>query len=295
VDGHKSRGWIVRDSTIEGFWCDLGLSEHGVHFWTGSRDTVVERNTFVDNARGVGFGLNQSGDDARTYDDDPCPSAEGYVGHYGGIVRNNFFFADDADLFDSQYGADTGIALWQACDAKVVHNSLAFTDTPFNAIEYRFANTQADIVNNLATHNILQRQSASATLSGNLQYQALGIFEDGASGDLHLAATASSAIDQGAVVEDGLCAEDFDREPRPVGVSGDVGADEYIVFVKSITDGLWSSGPTWEKGSAPVPTDYVLVDSTCEVSVDGNAQCALIIFNSESKLTVSAGSTLTLG
>ena len=56
VDGHWSRGWVIRDNVIKGFWCETGLSEHGVHFWTGSRDTLVERNKFVDNARAVGFG-----------------------------------------------------------------------------------------------------------------------------------------------------------------------------------------------------------------------------------------------
>jgi hypothetical protein len=44
VDGQQARSWVIRDNVIEGFWCESGLSEHGIHFWTGSRDTVVERN-----------------------------------------------------------------------------------------------------------------------------------------------------------------------------------------------------------------------------------------------------------
>nr|WP_319393677.1 hypothetical protein [uncultured Desulfobacter sp.] len=225
VDGHRARGWIVRDCRIEGFWCDFGLSEHGVHFWTGSRDTLVERNTFINNARGVGFGMRENGS-GRIYDDGPCPDASGYVGHYGGIVRNNFFFAGDNDLFASQYGADTGIALWQACNASVYHNTLAFTKPPFSAVEYRFPNTQADIINNLTTHNIMQRPPASATLAGNLQYQPLSVFADAPSGDLHLDQTASAAIDKGVVLTAGLCDDDIDGDPRPSGKAGDVGADE---------------------------------------------------------------------
>ena len=73
VDAHQSRGWDIRDNLIEGFWCAQGLSEHAVHAWTGSRDTLVERNMLINNARGVGFGLVTSGT-GRTYSDNACPS-----------------------------------------------------------------------------------------------------------------------------------------------------------------------------------------------------------------------------
>ncbi len=225
VDAHQARGWIVRDCTIEGFWCDTSMSGQGVHFWTGSRDTLVERNTFINNARGVGFGLIENGD-GRSYSDNPCPDANGYVDHFGGIIRNNFFFAGDARLFASQYGADSGIALLQACNAKVYHNTFAFTDSPFCAMEYRFDNTHADIINNLMTHNILQRNESTANLAGNLQYQPLALFTDGASGDLHLNKTASVAIDKGIVLASGLCDDDIDGDRRPIGNARDVGADE---------------------------------------------------------------------
>lgn len=143
----------IRDNIIEGFWCPRGLSEHGVHFWTGSRDTVVERNLLIDNARGIGFGLMEN-EFGRTYPDNPCPEADGKVGHYDGIIRNSFIFASRTELFDSQAGADTGIALAQACGARVQHNTVAFTDSPFSGIEWRFANTDAVLQNNLTTHNL---------------------------------------------------------------------------------------------------------------------------------------------
>ena len=69
IDAHDASGWTVRDNYISGFWCDGAggafLSEHAIHFWTGSRDTTVSRNKLVDNARGIGFGLGPGG---RTYD-----------------------------------------------------------------------------------------------------------------------------------------------------------------------------------------------------------------------------------
>jgi hypothetical protein len=225
VDGHWSRGWVIRDNIIKGFWCATGLAEHGVHFWTGSRDTLVERNRFVDNARAVGFGLGEA-DAGRTYADDPCPEAQGSVGHYGGIIRNNFIFASRTELYASQYGVDGGIAFAQACGARALHNTLAFTSAPFAAIEWRFENSQVDITNNLTTHYLMDR-GGSADLSGNLTLQPLSLFVDGPRGDLHLSADAGAAIDQAVDVAAGLCDDDFDGQARPMGSASDIGADEY--------------------------------------------------------------------
>jgi hypothetical protein len=225
VDGHQSRGWVVRDNIIKGFWCPQDISEHGVHFWTGSRDTIVERNWLINNARGIGFGLLESGS-GRTYGDDPCPGASGHVGHFDGIIRNNFIFAGRDELFASEYGADGGIALAQACGVQVLHNTAAFTQSPFAAIEYRFSNTDADLINNLATHNLMDR-GGTAVLSGNLSNQPLSLFVDGSNGDLHLKSSANSAIDQAVAIAAGLSDDDFDNQPRPVGSARDIGADEY--------------------------------------------------------------------
>lgn len=226
IDAHQARGWTIRDNVIEGFWCDSGLSEHAIHLWTGSRDTVVERNVLMNNARGVGFGLMQSGS-GRTYSDNPCPEAGGgYVGHYGGIIRNNFIFANRGELFSSQAGFDCGICLWQACHTKALHNSLVSTQAPFSSIEWRFDNTYAEITNNLVSHNLRDR-GGNATLAGNVEDAPLSLFVDGANGELHLAEGASSAIDQGVPIAAGLCDDDIDGDARPAGSAPDVGADEY--------------------------------------------------------------------
>jgi hypothetical protein len=244
VDGHQAWGWVIRDNVIEGFWCQgdgsacggEDLSEHAIHFWTGSRDTIVERNVLTDNARGVGFGLGSSGS-GRTYDPNPCPGASGYVGHFDGIVRNNFIFASRAALFSSNCGFDCGICLEQACGAQVFHNTVASTAAPFSSIEWRFSNTDADIVNNLVSHNLRERDGAIASLSGNLEYAPLSLFVDGVSGDLHLAATATAAIDQGVSVSAGLCDDDIDGDARPIGSSRDIGADEHgLPLPAAVTD-----------------------------------------------------------
>jgi hypothetical protein len=212
VDAHQARDWVIRDNRIEGFWCPTGLSEHGIHFWVTCRDPVVERNVLRNNARGIGFGLQESGS-GRTYSDDPCPGAGGYVDHYGGVIRNNFVFANRTELFSSEYGFDTGIALWQACGSRVLHNTVASTQAPFSSIEWRFSRTDVDIINNLVTHNLMDR-GGTVNLLGNLQSQPLSLF-----------ITATNAIDQVAAPAD--VSDDIDGDTRPIGSASDIGADEY--------------------------------------------------------------------
>lgn len=219
IDAHGSRDWVVRDNVIRGFWCgNAFLSEHGIHFWRGSRDTIIERNLLEDNARAIGLGLDDGG---RTYDDDPC--GIGAASHYGGLVRNNMIVATDPDLFASPSGMDGGIALAWACDATVVHNTIASTSPPFASIEWRFASTTANIVNNLATHDLVPRDGATATLVGNIELAAVTEFVDLQAHDAHLD-PASNAIGAGDPSGKMLAPTDFDGQAR--GDTPDVGADE---------------------------------------------------------------------
>ncbi len=167
IDAHQSRGWVIRDNQIEGFWCDDGLSEHGIHLWRGCRDTLIERNVLNDNARGIGLGLVTDGS-GRTYPDDPCPSAVGYVDDFGGIIRNNFISANSLDLFASEDGFDCGICLWNACNAQALHNTVYTADpaSTFSSIEWRFPNTLAVISNNLANDEMRERDDARGKITG---------------------------------------------------------------------------------------------------------------------------------
>lgn len=225
IDGHRAWGWHIRDNLIEGFWCEQGLSEHAIHFWTGSRDTLVERNELRDNARGIGFGLGQSSSNWRTYEAGLCGGATD-VGHYDGIIRNNFIYQGRAELQASQAGFECGVCLEQACGVKVFHNSVVSTAPPFSSIEWRFANTSAEITNNLASHTLRERDGATASLTGNLSSTPLSLFVNGAGGDLHLASAASPAIDQGGTISSGMSTDDFDGIPRDA--APDLGADEYL-------------------------------------------------------------------
>lgn len=226
IDMHQSRGWTIRDNLIEGFWCSAGLSEHAIHLWRGCRDTVIERNQLDDNARGVGLGMATDGT-GRTYSDNPCPTAIGYVDDFGGVVRNNFISANDPGLLASNDGFDNGISFWNACNAQALHNTIftANQAATFSAIEWRFPNTRAWITNNLANDTLRQRDGAVATVSGNIENAAASWFDNPSGGDLHLQETASQAIDK--VSAPGNVLDDFDNQDRPIGAASDIGADEF--------------------------------------------------------------------
>jgi hypothetical protein len=209
IDAHRARGWVVRDNLVRGFWCDSGLSEHGIHFWTGGRDNLIERNTIVDCARGIGFGLGET-TDGRTYSDAPCGGAT-QIGQYDGIIRNNMIAATDPDLFASGAGFDSGIALEQACGTVVVHDTVFSTRPPFSSIEWRFGHTDVTVQNVLVSHPMRERDGATATTGGNVEDATVSLFADPDSGDLHLA----SPISGGIALRPGLCDADIDGEPRP--------------------------------------------------------------------------------
>jgi len=213
IDAHSAQGWIVRLNTFQGIYCEgTGLAEHAIHFWSASRDTLVERNTIINCARGIGFGLGDgsgAGFD-REYDDDPAPGVTGYVGHYGGVIRNNWISIS----LDNEY-FDTGIELEQAHGTRVLHNTLLHPTAAFASIAPRFANTSVSIINNLMI-SLRERDGAIVEQSSNSLDSTPGTFVNGG-GDhnLRLTGHAGAALDQGEVLDDaGL---DMDGNPHDHG------------------------------------------------------------------------------
>jgi len=219
LDAHQARGWHVRWNEFRGIYCtNGGLAEHAIHAWTSSRDTLVEQNTIIDCARGIGFGLGDGGGNApdRAYADDPYPGL-GYVGHYDGIIRNNVIAISPGFAY-----FDTGIELEQAHGTKVLHNTVIHPTTAFASISHRFANTMVELDDNLV-RNIRARDGSQASGQANLENADDGLFVDVAGHDLHLRPTAVVAIDKGVASADE--GDDIDGMPRSDG-KPDIGADE---------------------------------------------------------------------
>jgi hypothetical protein len=203
VDGHHADSWTVEDNEIRGFWCADGLAEHGVHFWSDSSNTIVQRNLIVDCDRAIGFGLGSSG-------------------HNGGIIRNNMIYHGP----DHGY-SDVGIGLESTSGAQVYNNTIFHEHNYPNGIEYRFAESNTlTIVNNLTNRSITSREGASTLLlANNVTNAESAWFTNVASGDLHLGGE-HDGVTGAARAVNGLL-DDYDKQSRPLGTGLDIGADEY--------------------------------------------------------------------
>jgi hypothetical protein len=207
VDVHGGDGWIVRYNLFKNILSPAGqgLAGPAVLMWNGSKNSVIEGNTFINVARGVALGLQDK--------------ADGFD-HQGGVIENNFFYRD-ANLASD---VDVPIYVADSPGTKIYHNTLIARGSYPNAIEYRFASsTGIDIKNNLTDGVIVARDAASATAAGNMTSATLALFVNPAAADLHLIAGASP-INQGVAIPGFTF--DFDGQSRDAQL--DVGADEFV-------------------------------------------------------------------
>jgi hypothetical protein len=233
VDGHAATGWTVEDNVIQGFWCASSLSEHGIHFWSGSTDTLVQRNLIYDCDRGIGFGLGSSP-------------------HVRGIIRNNMIY------HPQNHGvSDVGIGLENATGTQVYNNTVYLNHDYPNAIEYRYyTGTGITISNTLTNRAITSRDGAIASMESNLTSAEAAWFVDLANGDLHLATAVAGVVDSGSNVS-GLT-DDYDRGSRPYGDGIDIGADEYGATADP--DDSDPGGNPITPGKAVAPANLLLLD-----------------------------------
>jgi hypothetical protein len=98
----------------------------------------------------------------------------------------------------------------------------------FSSVEWRFAGSAAvEVANNVGTDPFYERDGATAAQNeANLADADAALFADPEGADLHLASGATAAIDQGVVLEPGLCDDDIDGDLRDA--TPDIGADEVV-------------------------------------------------------------------
>jgi hypothetical protein len=205
IDIHGATGWIIRHNLFRNIRAPEGiLNGPAVLAWRGSRDTVVDANTFINCQREIVIG-------AETV----TPNS-----HEGGRVSNNFIYRD-AGLF-----GDAAVSVWDSPDTRVVHNTILLSRTYPTAIEYRFPDTTGVIVaNNLTDTAIIAREGASAVVEGNVTTATPALFVDAVAGDLHLQPAALSLLPAGVNLDMDAQATDWDGDPRPA-ASPDIGADQ---------------------------------------------------------------------
>jgi hypothetical protein len=172
---------------------------------SGSQDTEVAGNSFINCERAVAFGQGPQ---------------TGYAhSHSGGTIVNNFIHRTQP------VNADTSILVWDSPGTEVLHNTVIQSGTFPTAIDYRFSGSVGiQIMNNLTDGTIDRRNGAQGTAAGNYTQATAGMFANLAAGDLHLREAADDAVDRGVVVQG--VSVDWDGQARPRGPAPDIGADE---------------------------------------------------------------------
>jgi hypothetical protein len=203
VDVHGGSNWIIRHNLFRNIRAPQGqLAGPAILMWNKTSGTIVEGNTFINCQRDIALGFID-----RTPND-----------HSGGVIRNNFIYKSAA------IGGDASIIVFDSPNTVVAHNSIFASGSYPSPIEYRYATSGVSIINNLLDGQILSREGATATVSGNYTSAQAGMFVDVASGDLHLRSTATAAIDRGVTHS---TADDWDGGTRPSGSARDIGGDEF--------------------------------------------------------------------
>ena len=205
ISAHNAHNWVVRDNEWYRIRGNADITGPTILFWSGYTGTVVERNLLVDCFRGVAFGN---------------PSHTG-IDHVGGIVRNNMFY--------SNLPHDVAIEMTRAQGWLVAHNTaLLLNPSPGLTwgMEARFPESQGVFAYNLTNMTIWNdRDGAAGVLIGNITNAQSSWFANPANGYLHLLPSTSAAIDQAGLLS--TVRDDFDGETRPIGLTPDIGADEW--------------------------------------------------------------------
>jgi hypothetical protein len=201
ISAHRTQGWGVRDNEWHRIRTPSNAPVPTILFWSGSRDTIVERNLLVDCYQGISFGN----------------ASHGSGDHHGGIVRNNVIHA--------RLPHDAVIEMVHASGWLVAHNT-ALLQNPVSGLtwgmEARFRDSQGTFAHNLMNMTIWgDRDGAQGLLTGNLTRAAADWFVDASAGNLHLRVTASEAIDGAAPLAQ--VTDDMDGDRRPVGPAPDIG------------------------------------------------------------------------
>jgi hypothetical protein len=192
-----ARAWTVRDNVFDRRAC-TNQSFRTVWFDDGSRDTLISNNRFLGTAYNIMLG-GGGGGVPRTYADPPPAACAGVIWHRDGVVCNNVI---DGAMLPPATGADfaEGIALWNACDPWVLHNTIVSPSSAetLTSIEYRFAGAYVHLANNLLLQAPTPRDGAPAPdpayAASNVPYGSLADFVDAPGGDLRLLPSASVPV-----------------------------------------------------------------------------------------------------
>lgn len=175
-----TRGWAVHHNYFAASCSPL--RSRAVWADQGARDISVTANLFVGNMNNIMFGSTTG----RIYLDALPAGCTGTPQVWGGEICNN-------QIAGLTVGArsgpdfDEGIALWNACDTNVMHNTIVSPPAAetFENIEYRFTDSYVHLINNLTSIPPLLRDGGRlAPGSNNVEYTSTAQFVDAQKSDL---------------------------------------------------------------------------------------------------------------
>jgi hypothetical protein len=214
VDADASRGWTIRNNLFDRRACTMP-GFRTIWIDSGSRDIEVIGNTLLNTNYGIIFGGTAS---TRTYADPLPTDCTGTPELISGTICNNVIASPAAPAQSGEEDFSEGIALWRACDAWVMHNTIVSPDAAetFSNVEYRFPESYVHLVNNLTRVPVLARDSGRedpAFASSNKVLGSLNELEDVPSGNARLVPGAQ--VPPGASIATlGRCATDLDGKLR---------------------------------------------------------------------------------
>jgi len=201
MDMMRIDGWRIHDNVFKNIRGRNGRGRGGIFFWIGSRNCIVERNTFIGCDRSISFG-NPTGQQDMT----------------NGIIRNNFIYA----------GKRQAIELCHVDRVKVYNNSIYHMDDVREETISLLDARDVNIRNNIVFSKTKGVSGEGYTAENNLWFTdpspAGRLFVDPARGDFHLKPTAVEAIDKGVKIAE--LESDWDGQKRTG--APDIGADEVI-------------------------------------------------------------------
>jgi hypothetical protein len=214
ISAHDAHDWTVRDNQWYRIRTPGNSPVPTILFWSGSTNTIVERNLLVDCYQGIAFGnsSHEAGD------------------HIGGIVRNNFIYAS--------LPHDSVIEMVHATGWVVANNTalLLNPDGITWGIEARYADTNGEFLYNLTNMEIWDdRDGAQTTSVGNMTDLTVEWLRNPSEGDLHLKSVDLPPVNAALLLP--IVPQDYDGDIRPMFDLPDVGADEFspfTVFIPSI-------------------------------------------------------------
>ena len=203
ISAHNAHRWTVRDNQWFRIRTPGNTPAPTILFWSGSSDTIVERNLLVDCYQGIAFGnaSHEAGD------------------HTGGIVRNNFIYASMPH--------DSVVEMVHATGWLVAHNTaLLLNPNELTwGMEARFEDTSGTFAYNLTNMQIWHdRDGAGGTSTGNMTDLQSDWLRAPGDADLHLLDASVPPVDAAASLPE--VPADIDGELRPQMEAPDVGADE---------------------------------------------------------------------